>query len=74
MASITSGKMADYDWLRNTFSGPLFSRTITAVHYVKTNACIFKQNSKCPRLVGYFVTGYLTYDTLIKFLTITKTN
>jgi hypothetical protein len=24
MASITSGEMADCDWLRNTFSGPLF--------------------------------------------------
>ena len=26
MASITSGEKADYDWLRSTFSGPLFSR------------------------------------------------
>jgi hypothetical protein len=26
MASITSGKMADCDWLRSIFSGPLFSR------------------------------------------------
>jgi hypothetical protein len=26
MASITSGQMADCDWLRSTFSGPLFSR------------------------------------------------
>jgi hypothetical protein len=25
MASITSGEMADCDWLRSTFSGPLFS-------------------------------------------------
>jgi hypothetical protein len=40
MASITSGEMADCDWLRSTFSSPLFS------HYVKTNACILKQNSK----------------------------
>jgi hypothetical protein len=39
MASITSGEMADCDWLRSTFSDPLLSR-------VKTNACILKQNSK----------------------------
>ena len=26
MASITSGEMADCDWLRSTFSGPLFPR------------------------------------------------
>ena len=26
MASITSGEMAGCDWLRSTFSGPLFSR------------------------------------------------
>jgi hypothetical protein len=26
MASVTSGEMADCDWLRSTFSGPLFSR------------------------------------------------
>jgi hypothetical protein len=26
MASITSGEMADCDWLRSTFSSPLFSR------------------------------------------------
>jgi hypothetical protein len=25
MASITSGQMADCDWLRSTFSSPLFS-------------------------------------------------
>jgi hypothetical protein len=46
MASITSGEMADCDWLRNTCSGPLFSRNGPAVHYVKTNAHILKQNSK----------------------------
>jgi hypothetical protein len=54
MTSIPSGEMADYDWLRSTFSGPLFSRNGPAVashngravHYVKTNACILKQNSK----------------------------
>jgi hypothetical protein len=46
MASITSGEMAESDWLRITFSGPLFSRNEPAVHYVKTNACILKQNSK----------------------------
>jgi hypothetical protein len=53
MASIISGEMADCDWLRSTFSGPLFSRNgpavhyvKTAVHYVKTNACILKQNIK----------------------------
>jgi hypothetical protein len=38
MASITSGEMADCDWLRSTFSGPLFSRNGPAIHYVKTNA------------------------------------
>jgi hypothetical protein len=27
MASITSGQMADCDWLRSTFSSPLFSPT-----------------------------------------------
>ena len=43
MASITSGEMAHCDWLRSTFSGPLFS---AALRYVKTNACILKQNSK----------------------------
>jgi hypothetical protein len=26
MAGITSGEMVDCDWLRSTFSGPLFSR------------------------------------------------
>jgi hypothetical protein len=26
MASVTSGEMADCDWLRSNFSGPLFSR------------------------------------------------
>jgi hypothetical protein len=46
MASIASGKMADYDRLRSTFSDPLFSRNGPAVHYVKTNAYILKQNSK----------------------------
>jgi hypothetical protein len=46
MASITSGEMADCDWLRSTFSGSLFSRNGPAVHYVKTNAGILKQNSK----------------------------
>ena len=45
MASITCGEMADCDWLRSTFSGPLFYNG-PAVHYVKTNACILKQNSK----------------------------
>ena len=35
-----SGEMADCDWPRSTFSGPLFSRNGPAVHYVKTNACI----------------------------------
>jgi hypothetical protein len=40
MASITSGEMVDCDWLRSTFSGPLFSPNGPAVHYVKTNACI----------------------------------
>jgi hypothetical protein len=40
MASITSGEMADYDWLRSTFSGLLFSRN------GETNARILKQNSK----------------------------
>ena len=38
--------MADCDWLRGTFSGPLFSRNGPAVHYVKPNARILKQNSK----------------------------
>jgi hypothetical protein len=46
MASITSGEMADCDWLRSTFSGPLFSRNGPAVHYAKKTACILKQNSK----------------------------
>jgi hypothetical protein len=46
MASITYGEMAECDWLRSTFSGPLFSLNGPAVHYVKTNACILKQNSK----------------------------
>jgi hypothetical protein len=46
MASITSGEMADCDWLRRTFSGPLFFRNGPAVHCVKTNAYILKQNSK----------------------------
>jgi hypothetical protein len=46
MASITSGEMADCDWLRSTFGGPLFSRNGPAVDYVKTNACILKQTSK----------------------------
>jgi hypothetical protein len=46
MANIASGEMADCDWLRSTFSGPLFSRNGPAFHYVETNACILKQNSK----------------------------
>jgi hypothetical protein len=46
MASITSGEMADCDWLRSTFSGPLFSRNGPGVHCVKTNACILEQNNK----------------------------
>jgi hypothetical protein len=46
MASITSGEMAGCDWLRSSFSSPLFFRNGRAVHYVKTNACILKQNSK----------------------------
>jgi outer membrane protease len=44
--SITSGEMANCDWLRSTYNGPLFSRNRLAVHCVKTNACILKQNSK----------------------------
>jgi hypothetical protein len=28
MASITSGEMVDCDWLRSTFSGPLFPRNV----------------------------------------------
>jgi hypothetical protein len=39
MTSITSGEMAECDWLRSTFERPLFFRNLTAVHYVKTNAC-----------------------------------
>jgi hypothetical protein len=46
MASTTFGEMADCDWLRSTFSGPLFTRNGPAVHDVKTNACILKQNNK----------------------------
>jgi hypothetical protein len=46
MASITSSEIAGCDWLRSTFSGPLFSRNGLAVHYIKTNECILKQNSK----------------------------
>jgi hypothetical protein len=49
MARITSGEMADCDWLRSTLSGPLFSRNGPAVHYVKTNACILKQNGNTNR-------------------------
>ena len=47
MASITSGEMANCDWLRSTFSGPLFSRNgpAVAVHYVKTNACMHTADS-----------------------------
>jgi hypothetical protein len=46
LASITFSEMADCDWLRSTFSRPLFSRNGQAVHYIKTNACILKQNNK----------------------------
>jgi hypothetical protein len=46
MANITSGEMANCYWLRSTFSGPLFPCNGPAVHYVKTNECILKQNSK----------------------------
>jgi hypothetical protein len=46
VASIISGEMADFDWLRSTFSGPLFSRNGPEGHYVKARACILKQNSK----------------------------
>ena len=46
MASFTSGEMVDHDWLRSTFSDPLFSCNGPAVHYIKTDACILKQNSK----------------------------
>ena len=49
MANIISGEMADFDWLRSTFSGPLFSRNGPEVHYVKASACILKQNSKTNR-------------------------
>ena len=33
MASITSGEMADCDWLRSTFSGPLFPRENKRMHF-----------------------------------------
>jgi hypothetical protein len=37
MASITSGEVADCDWLRSTFSSPLFSRTGSADHTKKNS-------------------------------------
>jgi hypothetical protein len=47
MASITSGEMADCDWLRSTFSGPLFYRNGPGGPLRKNKpACILKQNSK----------------------------
>ena len=58
MASITSG---DYGWLRSTFSGPLFSRNGSAVHYLKTNACILKQNSKTNRKLLFSLEGIHCY-------------
>ena len=33
MASITSGEMADCDWLRSTFSGSLFPRENKRMHF-----------------------------------------
>jgi hypothetical protein len=37
MVSITSGEMANCDWLKSTFSGPLFSRNGPAVQYIRKN-------------------------------------
>ena len=42
MACITSGEMADCDWLRSTFSGPLFSRNGPTVHYPKNKRIHFE--------------------------------
>jgi hypothetical protein len=61
MASITSGVMADYGWLRSTFSGPLFPRNGSALHYVKTNACILKQTSKTNRKLLFSLEGIHCY-------------
>jgi hypothetical protein len=52
---------------RSTFSIPLFSRNGPAVHYVKTNACILKQNSK-PNWT--FENYNLIYLLLIRYLRI----
>jgi hypothetical protein len=42
MASTTSSKMEDCDWLKSTFSGPLFSRNGAALHYAKIKRMYFK--------------------------------
>ena len=44
MAIITSGEMANCDWMRCTFSGGLFSSNGPgAVHYVKPNSGIINR-------------------------------
>jgi hypothetical protein len=48
MASITSGEMADCDWLRSTFRAQLFSHNGPAVYILRKNKRMYfiKQNSK----------------------------
>jgi hypothetical protein len=48
MASITSGELADCDWLRSIFSGQLFSHTGPAVYILRKSKRMYfiKQNSK----------------------------
>jgi hypothetical protein len=45
MASIISGEMADCDWLRSAFSGPLFSRNVMDPATLG-DACILKKTAK----------------------------
>ena len=47
MASITSGEMANCDWLRRDFAGPLFPRTRSITEKTKTFQSNFsKRNGK----------------------------
>jgi hypothetical protein len=59
MASITSGEMADCDWQKRNFSGPLFSRNGPGCPLRKNGRMHFKKNSKTNRkFENYNLVGY----------------
>jgi hypothetical protein len=59
MASITFGEMADCDWQKRNFSGPLFSRHGPGCPLRKKRTHEFKKNSKTNRTFeNYNLVGY----------------